>query len=30
MLLKNKLRNISEGNVDVDYKMIFPNKKHRR
>lgn len=30
MLLKNKLRNISEGNIDVDYKMIFPNKKRRR
>ena len=30
MLLKNKLRNISEGNGDVDYKIIFPNKKHRR
>ena len=27
MLLKNKLRNISEGRVEVDYKMIFPNKK---
>ena len=29
MMLKNKLRNISEGNVAVDYKMIFPNKKRR-
>lgn len=29
MLLKNKLRNISEGNVYVDYKMIFPLKKRR-
>lgn len=29
MLLKSKLRNISEGNVDVDYKMIFPIKKRR-
>lgn len=29
MMLKNKLRNISEGFVAVDYKMIFPNKKRR-
>ena len=29
MMLKNKLRNISEGNVYVDYKMIFPNKRRR-
>lgn len=30
LLLKSKLRDISEGNVDVDYKMIFQNKKKRR
>lgn len=29
MMLKNKLRNISEGNVAVDYKMIFPVKRRR-
>ena len=29
MMLKNKLRNISEGNVYVDYKMIFPAKRRR-
>lgn len=29
MMLKNKLRNISEGNVAVDYKMIFPSKRRR-
>ncbi len=29
MMLKNKLRNISEGMVAVDYKMIFPNKRRR-
>ena len=29
MMLKNKLRNISEGNVYVDYKMIFLAKRRR-
>ena len=29
MMLKNKLRNISEGLVPVDYKMIFPSKRRR-
>ena len=29
MMLKNKLRNISEGNVYTDYKMIFPAKRRR-
>ena len=29
MMLKNKLRNISEGFVPVDYKMIFPAKRRR-
>lgn len=29
MMIKNKLRNISEGNVAVDYKMIFPQKRRR-
>ena len=29
MMLKNKLRNISEGNVYVDYKMIFPARRRR-
>lgn len=29
MMLKNKLRNISEGFVPVDYKMIFPSKRRR-
>jgi peptide deformylase len=30
MLLKNKLKDISEGRVDVDYKMIFPGLYKRR
>lgn len=30
LLLKSKLRDISEGNVDVDYRMLFPVKKRRR
>ena len=29
-LLSNKLKAISEGKCDVDYRMIFPNKKKRR
>lgn len=29
-LLSSKLRNISEGKCDVDYKMIFPKKKKIR
>lgn len=29
LMLKNKLRDISEGKVDVDYRMIFPNLKRR-
>ncbi len=29
-LLKGKLLNISKGNIDVDYKMKFPNAKKRR
>jgi peptide deformylase len=28
MLLKGKLRDISEGKVDVEYRMVFP--AHRR
>lgn len=28
-LLSGKLRNISEGKCDVDYRMIFPKKKRR-
>jgi len=30
MLLKRKLNDISSGNIDVDYKMIFPNKPKKR
>lgn len=30
LMLKSKLRDISEGNVDVDYRMLFPMKKRRR
>ena len=30
MLLKRKLQDISMGNVDVDYKMIFPLKSKKR
>jgi peptide deformylase len=30
MLLKRKLHDISSGNVDVDYKMIFPLKSKKR
>jgi len=30
VLLKRKLLDISKGNIDVDYKMIFPNKKKGR
>ena len=29
MMLKNKLRNISEGFVPVDYKMFVPSKRRR-
>ena len=29
-LLSSKLRNISEGKCDVDYRMIFPKKRVRR
>ena len=29
MLLQSKLRDISEGKCDVDYRMIFPKKKRR-
>jgi len=29
-LLKRKLNDISKGNIDVDYKMIFPLKKKRQ
>ena len=29
MLLQGKLRDISEGKCDVDYRMIFPKKKRR-
>lgn len=29
LLLKGKLRDISEGRCKSDYKMIFPRKKHR-
>jgi peptide deformylase len=28
MLLKRKLQDISTGNIDVDYKMIFPLKSN--
>ncbi len=30
MLLKSKLKDISNGKVDVNYKMIFPRKKVKR
>ena len=30
MLLKRKLNDISTGNIDVDYKMIFPLKSKKR
>ncbi len=30
MLLKRKLSDISKGNIDVDYKMIFPKRKKGR
>lgn len=30
MLLKRRLLDISKGNIDIDYKMIFPNKKKGR
>lgn len=30
MLLKRKLNDISTGNIDVGYKMIFPAKKRRK
>mgnify|MGYP006304373027 CR=1 FL=1 len=30
MLLKRKLQDISKGNIEVDYKMIFPKKKKGR
>lgn len=30
MLLKRRLSDISKGEIDIDYKMIFPNKKKRR
>ena len=30
MLLKRKLNDISTGNIDVSYKMIFPAKKKKR
>lgn len=30
MLLQGKLRDISEGKCDVDYRMIFPKKKKRK
>lgn len=30
MLLQGKLRDISEGKCDVDYRMIFPKKQKRR
>lgn len=29
MLLKKKLNDITNGNIDVDYKMIFPGKKKK-
>ena len=29
-LLQGKLRSISEGKCDVDYRMVFPHKKKRR
>jgi peptide deformylase len=30
MMLKRKLQDISKGNIDVDYRMIFPNRKKGR
>ena len=30
MLLKRKLQDISKGNIKVNYRMIFPNKKKRK
>jgi hypothetical protein len=30
MLLKKKLNDITNGNIEVDYKMIFPGKKKGR
>ncbi|MCB0806689.1 MAG: peptide deformylase [Bacteroidales bacterium] len=30
ILLKRKLQDISKGNIDVDYRMIFPKKKKGR
>jgi peptide deformylase len=30
LLLKRKLHDISTGNIDVDYKMIFPNRPKRK
>jgi peptide deformylase len=30
VLLKRKLQDISKGNISIDYKMIFPNKKKGR
>jgi len=29
MLLKGKLRDISEGKVDVEYRMIFPKTRKK-
>jgi peptide deformylase len=30
MLLKRRLSEISKGEIDIDYKMIFPNRKKQR
>ena len=30
VLLQNKLKSIMEGKCDVDYRMIFPNKRRRK
>lgn len=30
MLLKRRLNDISTGNIDVDYKMIFPSRKRKK
>ena len=30
VLLQRKLQDISKGNIDVDYRMIYPNRKKRR
>ena len=30
MLLKRRLNDIATGNIDVEYKMIFPSKKRRK